>query len=836
MNNSPFSVINNEPENVRNKFLNGMPNQDNYPGMFPGTNSQQNQNYFNFQNNAIQNYNEISQYPLENNYQNYFGYKNSENNGIEEFRDENLTNPCNQSGFGKIIPEFKNGNPLLDIENRPISQFSHNNMVPFYGAKLTQNMRGTGVPQAGANSEYGNSNETPYNQKLAAFTGCDETYKHKREIPNMFSPVEGIINWVFGMPNIEPDKDRYTDSLWRRHGEKPVESIQVGPGIGIDYTVPAEGGFHQFNRIMPNNVNDYKMNQLENRINAGKWFVNHPTSQFTEGVSKNTPDLTITQARRPTMQSKFYGSAPSADNSGLTNYTVAATKGKQSRSDADFGFGNYNCEFSEAPVGMTMGSIIPKDSQERNSYNTIRETFKRGNPNCLQQEQGSNEWGLIMGPASGVNKAGIQRNGYYVNLTDRGNANPFVINASGTASGAQHWSPNSYQQDPRTTRKETMEFSYQGNLSSATGAHTQNTWQDSQKVTKRETTEFSYQGNASIGGGIGAHTQNTWQDDQKVTKKETTSFSHNGNLSGNTNFTNRFMFEGDSTIEHYTHIIPDIEEAKPKKFRKGGMTSNNLRDSANVTGYFPGAGRQNIIPDAMPGNEKSISSIGSVRYNGIGESISGPGTLLSSNVQIGGGTGVQVSAPNEGNQGKVQMNDKREHYVDYRHTDPFVIENLRNNPLSVYAVGNAKTAEIPQFFVDSKPTNFNTYISENTPNLSEDTVQELIDGSPQVNILNLDNNPFMGSTHRPNETAFVYNKGYSGDATESLKKLTNTMWKGNHFQNKSLTFLSPGYNVAPQINKGCMVEDGSRTNLPWGPRNVTGNPQTQLGGIWPKSE
>ena len=78
---------------------------------------------------------------------------------------------------------------------------------------------------------------------------------------------EGITSWVFGMPNLEPDRDRYTDSIWRRNGEKPVESIQVGPGIGLDYTSPASGGFHQYNRIMPNNISDYKSNQLENRIN-----------------------------------------------------------------------------------------------------------------------------------------------------------------------------------------------------------------------------------------------------------------------------------------------------------------------------------------------------------------------------------------------------------------------------------------------------------------------------------------------------------------------------------------------------------------------------------------
>jgi hypothetical protein len=630
MTHDPFEVINNESNYVTNKYLEGMPSQDNFPGSFQGMTNQQMDGYTNSQSNAIDNYNDISQNPLPQEADKYsfltdgspgcenYGtayatynpttdndsYKNLDSTtlarfkeGTETFKDNSITDPSNESGFGKIVPEiisFSNGenpgwtsagpnvfmnkdsaedNPLLDIDNRPIQQFSHNNMVPFYGAKLTQNMKGTDVPQAGDNNAFkdstedGFANQTPFRQKLADFTGCDDMYMHKREVGNMFSPAEGITGWVFGSPDVRPDLDRYKDGLWMRNGEAPCEKVQVGPGIGLDYTVAAEGGFQQYNRLVPNNTSEYKSNQLEGRVNAGKWFVNHPESQITAGVSQNKPALYTTQARRPTMQSKFYTNAPGGADSRTTDYNVAVNRGKQNREDTEQsgGFGQFfdgseaftdstgmPCvDYGSAPVGMTMGSTVPKPSQDLQSFNSVRETFKRGSAKwvdghyeeCPDEAQGSNRWDLTMGPASGMHKAGIQRDGYYVNLTDRGDMNPFVINATGTTSG-QTWSPNSFQDHQRTTNKETTEFSYQGNAIGANNKPTGNTWSDQQKVTRRETTAYSHAGNPV--GANNKPTENTWTDDARVTRKETTAFSHQGSLQGSGMPTNRFQYEGDT--------------------------------------------------------------------------------------------------------------------------------------------------------------------------------------------------------------------------------------------------------------------------------------------------
>jgi hypothetical protein len=618
---SPFDVINNESSDVRRKFLEGEPYQSNFPGPFPGTNRHQESTYVKNQNSSIHGYtgstdNQYikSKYNTDENICTNYSNANQMNmvpqvngntiergrdpfanmeNVKESFKDSSMTDPESQTGFGSIVPKFlempgqtnpsvykcsAEDNPLLDIANRPVSQFSHNNMVPNYGSKLTQNMYSTGVPQAGDNNECegmvtGFDDRTPYRSKLETFTGTDEMWMHKRETGPMFSPAEQQTGWVFGSPGIRPDLDRYKGDIWKRSNESPVEKVNVGPGIGIDYTVPAQGGFQQFTRLMPNNVNDYKANQLEGRVNTGAWGISHPTSQYINGVDKNTADLTITQARRPTMATGFYTSSPAAGVAGLTDYIQAVSRGKQARPDTEEGEGfgvlkisrpgietfqdgasnTFNADgvcigYSEAPLGKTMRAQVPMPSQDLQSYNNIRETFKRGSAGfseggyweCLDQEQGSNRFDLF-GPAQGSVSAGESRDGKYINLTNRGEVNPFVINVSGTVSSNGIWNPNSYQDQQKVTRKETTQFSNAGNISGNT-KHTPNTWEDQQKVTRKETTQFSNAGNIS---GNTKHTPNTWEDNQKVTRKETTEFAFAGNAAkGGTAFMSRGMFEG----------------------------------------------------------------------------------------------------------------------------------------------------------------------------------------------------------------------------------------------------------------------------------------------------
>lgn len=245
---------------------------------------------------------------------------------------------------------------LLQIESRPITDFVHNNMVPFFGSSVKQNMAGTGVKSGnytdGIDVNSGFDYTTPYKDKLNTFTGLDDTYLHKREIGPYFSPAEQQTNWVYGMPAFRPDEDRYTQSLFIRNDLAPCEPEMVGPGLALDPSIPAAGGFHDQTRVLPNNVSDYKANQLEGRVKAGKWQLGggEPTSypgvglsgdlrnnQKIPGVVKNRPDKFWTQERYPTMTTKV----GFVDNQEFMrpNYNVDKKPGNAKREQTNYGFG-----------------------------------------------------------------------------------------------------------------------------------------------------------------------------------------------------------------------------------------------------------------------------------------------------------------------------------------------------------------------------------------------------------------------------------------------------------------------------------------------------------------
>jgi hypothetical protein len=300
-----------------------------------------------------------------------------------------------------------------------------------------------------------------------------------------------------------------------------------------------------------------------------------------------------------------------------------------------------------------------------------------------------------------------------------------------------------------------------------------------------------------------------------------------------------------------------------KRWRKGGYTPNGLRQAAEVRNYFPTPGRMNLIPDATSKRgvykEKApISSIGIVDYNPnklISEGDTGPGTLLSSNVQF-----RNQNILNEMQLGFTRGTPNKIQFVDYRSTAPFLIENLRTNPLSIYAVGDAKQKSIPSFYANVSPEYYESYIS--VPNkvfIDKNTIQNQIDGNPQTNILGLaEQNPFLGLTVKVNDTpefsGKVYGGNNKGEAKPIADALYNSVWtnymqnpvpRTEYFgapqkdamnrpcQNMALAQFAQGYNVAPQINSSKTVQlvgpnHTTTSNLPWGPKK--GGPNQ--GGLW----
>ena len=180
---------------------------------------------------------------------------------------------------------------LLDMNKRTMSDFLNNNFIPNRNAD-TQNMNGTGVRTGNFLPEDYNIGGDPgqfmSRVDVGFGPGCDPTYMHKRVSGPRFSPSDNA-TWIHGRPDIRPEMDRFKMDIRNKNYEKPCETIfYVGPGTGIDPSVPAAGGFNAGlnNRVTPNNIFNYKTNQLPGSVIKGKLYSSElPTANPGTGAN-----------------------------------------------------------------------------------------------------------------------------------------------------------------------------------------------------------------------------------------------------------------------------------------------------------------------------------------------------------------------------------------------------------------------------------------------------------------------------------------------------------------------------------------------------------------------
>lgn len=134
----------------------------------------------------------------------------------------------------------------VSLTGEPIdpSNFTHNNMQPFFGSKVRQNV-----------DEHANQHRLEYQ------TGNNEHWREKTEVERFF-PVYANMTNPYGMSNLDGyQEDRYIVSN-KRHFEKPVESIRVGPGLNQGYTSVPSGGLQQsdtLDYIRPKTVDELRI-------------------------------------------------------------------------------------------------------------------------------------------------------------------------------------------------------------------------------------------------------------------------------------------------------------------------------------------------------------------------------------------------------------------------------------------------------------------------------------------------------------------------------------------------------------------------------------------------
>lgn len=115
-------------------------------------------------------------------------------------------------------------------------EFRHNNMVPFFGGRVKQNMRAT------ANTD-----------RLDSYTGSGVNQIKKQEVENMFKDAQAPYGNPFGLEGATDFVQSRINVPRNRGGEMPFEPTRVAPGIGEKFGLTGKGGFQQFE------VNQYMM-------------------------------------------------------------------------------------------------------------------------------------------------------------------------------------------------------------------------------------------------------------------------------------------------------------------------------------------------------------------------------------------------------------------------------------------------------------------------------------------------------------------------------------------------------------------------------------------------
>jgi len=161
------------------------------------------------------------------------------------------------------------------------TEFKHNNMQPFFGGSVKQNMT------ASANTS-----------RLDMFTGAGTTQIQKQEMAPMFNH-----NVPFGQPfgneiNTDFVQSRIVDPM-RRNNEKPFEPTRVGAALGEKGGISGKGGFQQMEvneimkRAMPTTdklrVADKPKLSYNNQVIPGVHFVSAAALDAGE-VRKYRPD------------------------------------------------------------------------------------------------------------------------------------------------------------------------------------------------------------------------------------------------------------------------------------------------------------------------------------------------------------------------------------------------------------------------------------------------------------------------------------------------------------------------------------------------------------------
>lgn len=243
---------------------------------------------------------------------------------------EHQNNPIN---FYNTNSPISGGQHGISLTGEPIvpNSFVHNNMVPFFGGRVKQNVDDK-------------ANQTV----LEHFTGNIDNYQQKKEIGPMFKAETNVSN-PYGMASTTTFMhDRIIPSKMMNN-VTPIERVRVGPGLNQGYTSQPSGGFQQANTrdyVLPKTVDELRTKNnpkltYAGRVLSGKgvskpgkigvvekrhpdsFYINSPARYFTtvgaQTGERQRPNIILKDVnRRTTGKRRRFGPATNI-NGNMTN-------------------------------------------------------------------------------------------------------------------------------------------------------------------------------------------------------------------------------------------------------------------------------------------------------------------------------------------------------------------------------------------------------------------------------------------------------------------------------------------------------------------------------------
>ena len=243
---------------------------------------------------------------------------------------------------------------VMSLSGKPMDagEFKHNNMAPFFGAKIRGRTADANVQES----------------VLDSMNGTGSQWVSKSETAPLFKPQENY-NYVYGTPNTSDFMQSRQMPSSNMANVKPWEEVHVAPGLDKGYTDAGSGGFNSGmdarDKWVDRNVDELRVKTnpkvsfgLETHEGPAYYYIQNAPTAATQGkVEKylpdtfylNTPDRWLTTTglekaqtaraiqadrfvNRPSTNSEYFG-AGAEQNGGATYAAPSVEQSKRQQMD-----------------------------------------------------------------------------------------------------------------------------------------------------------------------------------------------------------------------------------------------------------------------------------------------------------------------------------------------------------------------------------------------------------------------------------------------------------------------------------------------------------------------